>query len=234
MKTKKLNREMRYDTPEKKYIKSIMYEFDFSTDIMIVESQQLDGSADYTLLHYLLQDGDKAYFSEEYLPAGMSKRGAKKPDITAIVENPAAQKAKWFIYDMKDTVNNVQTAGKLCSQWHEGIEHLKTEYLNTISDYQIENSVGVIMRYWSKDKLLEDIQKYRERLEGKNQLLTARKVRTRANEYAERIRAAQFIIDGIFQDYDELSGETEEYTISYIDLAKTKDLCYMAHMNIQL
>lgn len=62
MKTKKLNREMRYDTPEKKYIKSIMYEFDFSTDIMIVESQQLDGSADYTLLHYLLQDGDKAIF----------------------------------------------------------------------------------------------------------------------------------------------------------------------------
>ena len=53
---------MRYDTPEKKYIKSIMYEFDFSTDIMIVESQQLDGSADYTLLHYLLQDGDKAIF----------------------------------------------------------------------------------------------------------------------------------------------------------------------------
>lgn len=35
MKTKKLNREMRYDTPEKKYIKSIMYEFDFSTDIML-------------------------------------------------------------------------------------------------------------------------------------------------------------------------------------------------------
>lgn len=103
MKTKKLNREMRYDTPEKKYIKSIMYEFDFSTDIMIVESQQLDGSADYTLLHYLLQDGDKAYFSEEYLPAGMSKRGAKKPDITAIVENPAAQKAKWFIYDIAET-----------------------------------------------------------------------------------------------------------------------------------
>lgn len=225
---------MRYDTPKKNYIKSVMYEFDFSTDIMVVESQKTDESVDHTLLHYQLQGGDKAYFSEEYLPVGMRKLGRKKPDITAIIENAANQKTKWFIYDMKDTVINVQTAGKLCSQWHEGIDHLTTEYLNTKSGYQVRNSVGVITRYWSKDKLLEDIRKCQERLEGKNQLLTARKALARVNEYTEKIRAAQCIIKGIFKDYDELSGESKEYTISYIDLVKIEELRYMAHIKIQL
>lgn len=234
MKTQKLKPGKRYDTPEKNYIKSTMYEFDFSTDIMVVETQNTDGSTDCTMLHYMLKNGDKAYFSEEYLPFGMSKRGVKKPDITAIIENPENTKAKWFIYDMKDTVINAQTAGKLCSQWHKGIEHLTSEYLETKSDYQMEDSVGVITRYWDKDKLQEDIQKYQERLTSGNQLLTARKSLPRVNEYRQKIKSAQYIIDGIFCDYDETTGERKEYIIHYIDLVKIEDLHYTAHMNIEL
>lgn len=37
MKTQKLKCEIRYDTVEKRYVKSAMYEFDFSTDILVVE-----------------------------------------------------------------------------------------------------------------------------------------------------------------------------------------------------
>ena len=75
MKTKKLKQGIKYDTPEKNYIKSTMYEFDFTTDIMVTEEQLKDASSDQTILHYLLKEGDKAYFSEEYLPAGMKKDG---------------------------------------------------------------------------------------------------------------------------------------------------------------
>lgn len=234
MKTKKLKQGIKYDTPEKNYIKSTMYEFDFTTDIMVTEEQLKDASSDQTILHYLLKEGDKAYFSEEYLPAGMKKDGVKKPDITAIIENSVDMKAKWYIYDMKDTVINAQVAGKLCNQWHKGIEHLSKEYLESKTEYQIEDSVGVIVRYWNKDKLQEDINTYEERLSNKNNLLTARKSLTKAGQYRERIRAAQNIIDGLYEDYDEISGDKKQYVIHYVDLVKTDDLLYTAHMNIRL
>ena len=103
MKTQKLKCEIRYDTVEKRYVKSAMYEFDFSTDILVVENHD-NKTVDQLLLQYELADGDKAYFSEEYLPAGMRKDGVKKPDITAMIENPVSMKLQWFIYDMKATV----------------------------------------------------------------------------------------------------------------------------------
>ena len=52
MKTKELKQGIKYDTPEKNYIKSTMYEFGFSTDIMVSEKQQKDESMDQTILHY--------------------------------------------------------------------------------------------------------------------------------------------------------------------------------------
>ena len=234
MKAERLRQEIKYDTPEKNYIKSKMYMFDFSTDIMVVEEQAQDGSKDQTILHYKLKEKEQAYFSEEYLPNGMKKEGQKKPDITAIVEASNNRKAKWFIGDMKDTVINVKTAGKLCGQWHKGIEHLKDEYLKTKAEYQIENSVGVITRYWDKDKLQEDIEEYRKRLGNKNELLSARKSLTKVNEYAEWIRSAENIIAGVYDDYDEDTGEWIQYRIQYIDLVKEADLLYVAHMDIRL
>ena len=235
MKAQKLKQGIEYDTPKKNYIKSTMYEFEFSTDIMVMEDQkQKDGSIDQTFLHFMLREGEKAYFSEEYLPAGMRKDGVKKPDITAIIESNVCMKIKWYVYDMKDTVINAKVAGKLCSQWHKGIEHLTKEYLETKTGYQIEDSVGVITRYWDRDKLQEDINTYEERLKNKNGLLTARKSLTKVSEYRERIRAAQNIIDGLYGDYDETSGEKNQYVIHYINLAKTESLLYTAHMDIRL
>lgn len=234
MKTKKLNSEIQYDTPEKNYIKSVMYKFDFSTDIMVVEKQQKDSSIDQTILHYILDEGETAYFSEEYLPVGMKKDGVKKPDITAIIENVGRMKAKWFIYDMKDTVINVQVAVKLCSQWHKGIEHLTREYLNTKSEFEIADSVGVITRYWDKDKLEKDINRYMARLHNDNGLLTARKSSTQVAQYKEKIRAAKNIVDGFYDDYSEISGERMQYKIQYINLIKKKELLYVAHMDIKL
>lgn len=182
----------------------------------------------------MLKENDKAYFSEEYLPVGMRKEGVRKPDITAIIENSASKKIKWFIYDMKDTVINAKVAGKLCSQWHVGIEHISKEYLEEKMEYQIENSVGVITRYWDKDKLQKDIDGYKERLDNKNGLLTARKSRAKIAEYSERIRAAQNIIDGFYDDYDEVSGDRIQYVIHYVDLVKMEDLLYTAQLDIEL
>lgn len=237
MKTKRLKNGIAYDTPQKNYIKSVMYEFDFDTSILVTQ-KQVDGSNDYTFLHYFLKEGDKAYFSEEYLPVGVRKEGVKKPDITAIIENENELKIKWFIYDMKDTVIDVKVAGKLCSQWHRGIENISKEYLDSKSTYNIEDSLGVITRHWDKDELKNKIHTYEQRLNellsNKNPLLTAKKSLTIANEYKERIRAAQNIIDGIYEDYDEISGDRKTYKIHYVYLVETEPLLYTVHMGIKL
>ncbi|MCM1046223.1 MAG: hypothetical protein NC417_12005 [Candidatus Gastranaerophilales bacterium] len=111
---------------------------------------------DRAILHYTLKNGERAYFSKEYIPEGMSKVGAKKPDITAILESSAERKAKWYIYDLKDTVINTKTVVKLCDQWHCGIEHIEEQYLNDLEEYRIESSLGVITRFWSCDMLQKE------------------------------------------------------------------------------
>ena len=237
MKTEKLHQGINYSTSKKNYTKSRMYEFDFSTDIMVEEDQD-DGTTDQTILQYIVNEKEKAYFSEEYLPAGMKKEGVKKPDITAMIENPVNKKLKWFIYDMKDTVKSTKVAMKLWSQWHQGIEHISKDYLDTKTDYQIEDSVGVITRCLNVKRLQEDVERYQQRIsnsENKNKkLLTARKSLPNETGYRERIRCGQNIIDGIFDDYDESSGEKKQYKIQYIELAKETDLLYKAYMDIKL
>lgn len=237
MKTEKLKQGINYSMSKKNYTKSKMYEFDFSTDIMVEENQD-DGTTDQTILQYALNGKEKAYFSEEYLPVGMKKEGVKKPDITAMVENPVNKKIKWFIYDMKDTLKGSRVAMKLCGQWHKGIEHIAKEYLETKTEYQIEDSVGVVTRCLDVKQLQKDIEGYKQRIgnsENENKrLLTARKNLQNEARYRERIRCGQNIIDGIFEDYDESSGEKKQYKIHYIELAKESDLLYRAYMDIKI
>lgn len=233
MKTQKLKQGIKYDTTQKNYSKSVMYEFDFSENILLEEKQK-DGTRDHTILHYRIGTGEKAYFSEEYIPVGVSKEGTKKPDITAIVENSTNKVTKWFIYDMKDTVINAKTALKLCSQWHSGIEHISTEYLQQLQGYHIENSVGVITRYWDKDKLRDEVKSYTEKIQNNNPLMTARKSLPKLNEYREKIQAMQNIIDESFVDCDEITGNKKTYKINYIDLVKADMMIYTAHMEIHL
>lgn len=135
------------------YIKSTMYWFDYSMDITVEEKQQISNTLDRVILHYTVRDGDRAYFSEEYLPEGMPKEGIKKPDITAMLENSAEKRVKWYIYDMKDTVIKADTALKLCSQWHSGIDHIESQFLNGLDGYSIESSLGVVSRFWSREML---------------------------------------------------------------------------------
>lgn len=237
MKTEKLKQGINYSTSKKNYTKSKMYEFDFSTDIMVEENQD-DGTTDQTILQYIVNEKEKAYFSEEYLPAGMKKEGVKKPDITAIIENSVNKKVKWFVYDMKDTVKSTKVAMKLWNQWHQGIEHISKEYLDTKTEYQIEDSVGVITRCLDTDQLRKDVEKYERIIDsnksGDKRLLTARKGLPKEFEYKTRIKCGQNIIDGIFDDYDEIFGEKKQYNIQYIELAKETDLLYKAHMDIKL
>ena len=53
---------------------------------------------------------------------------------------------------------------KLCGQWHEGIEHISNEYLETKSEYQIEDSVGVVTRCLNVKQLQEDVERYQQRI----------------------------------------------------------------------
>ena len=233
MKTQKLKPGVEYDTVDKKYDKTVMYKFDFSVNILVVEPQD-DGTSDQTTLIFALGEDECAYFSEEYRPVGMKKEGTKKPDITAIIENSNLKKIKWYIYDMKDTVNNAKTALKLCSQWHSGIEHISMEYLNSLNDYHIDHALGVITRCCNKEKLKKEIERYSKKINDTNQLMTARKSRTKIIEYREKIRAMECIIKDVFEDYEEMTESVRRYEIEYIPLVSTDGLVYKADKKINL
>ncbi len=227
MKAKKLEQGMGYE-------KRKMYWIDCPMDIAVEEKQD-NGTLDRTILHYAVRDGDKAYFSEEYLPEGISKDGVKMPDITAILESSAERRVKWYIYDMKDTVINAKTALKLCNQWHSGIEHIESRYLNDLDGYLVDGSLGVISRFWSREMLQKEKVIYEEKLNlaGSSNLLTARKSRPKQVEYKQRVKAVQFILDGIFVDDNEMGGRTS-YDIHHVCMTTTDKITYMAEMDIKL
>ncbi len=227
MKAQKLKQEMDYS-------KTVMYWFDCSRDITLEEEQPANHTLDRVVLHFTVRDGERAYFSKEYVPVGMSKKDTKKPDITAILENNTERKVKWYIYDLKDTVINTKTVLKLCSQWHSGIEHIEEQYLNSLDGYSIERSLGVITRYWNRDMLQKEKVAYMEKINqaGPGGLLTARKSRAKLEEYRQKVKAIQYILDGIFID-DEISGGEKSYEIHYICMITADKITYMAEMDIQ-
>lgn len=185
-------------------------------------------------MHYTVRDGDRCYFSKEYIPDGIPKKGTKKPDITAIMENNTERKVKWYIYDLKDTVINTKTVLKLCNQWHSGIEHIEEQYLNDLDGYSIDSSLGVITRYWNKDKLQELKDGYMEKIDqaGRGGLLTARKNRAKLDEYRQKVKAIQYILDGIFID-EEVSGGQKSYDIHCILMTTADKITYMTEMDIK-
>ncbi len=227
MKAQKLRQGKGYDN-------RVMYCFDCSMDITVEEKQPNTNTLDRAILHYIVRDGDKAYFSKEYVPIGMSKKDTKKPDITAIMESSAERKVKWYIYDIKDTVINTKTVLKLCSQWHSGIEHIEEQYLNDLDGYGIESSLGVITRYWNKDMLQKEKDAYMEKINQihRGGLLTARKSRTNLDEYRQKVKAIQYILDGIFID-EEISGGEKSYDIHYVCMTTTDKVTYTAEMDIK-
>ena len=227
MKAKKLKQGMDYN-------KSAMYWFDYSRDITVEEKQHTNNTLDRAILHYMVRDGDRAYFSEEYLPEGMPKEGTKKPDITAILESSTERRVKWYIYDLKDTVINAKTVLKLCSQWHSGIEHIESQYLNGLDGYNVESSLGVISRYWSREMLQKEKDDYEKKMNrvGGDVLLTARKSRTKLNEYRQKVKSIQFMLDGIFIN-EEISGNRVSYDIHYVCMTTADKITYTAEMDIQ-
>lgn len=229
MKAQKLRQGKGYDN-------RVMYWFDYTRDITVEEKQTNanTNTLDRVILHYTVKDGDKAYFSKEYVPMGMSKNDTKKPDITAILESSAERKVKWYIYDLKDTVINTKTVLKLCSQWHSGIEHIEEQYLYSLDGYSIQSSLGVITRYWNKDMLEKEKNDYVEKINQarRGELLTARKNWVKLEEYRQKIKAIQYILDGIFID-EEVSGGEKSYDIHYVCMTTADKITYTAEMDIK-
>lgn len=227
MKAQKLKQGMDWN-------RTVMYWFDHSRDIILEEEQPVSKTLDRVVLHYTVKDGEKAYFSNEYVPVGMSRKATKKPDITAMLESGDRRMVKWYIYDIKDTVINMNTVLKLCSQWHSGIAHIEEQYLSGLYGYGIERSLGVITRYWSSEKLQEEKERYQEKINQAKSggLLTARKSQAKLNEYRQKIKAVQYILDGVFID-NESYGEERSYDIHYISMARADETTYTAEMNIE-
>lgn len=215
------------------YQDHVMYEIESSKDVLVVEKQP-NKTEDQVLLNFQLNQGEKAYFGKEYVPYGKKAKKTKKPDITAIVENSANKKTKWFIYDIKDTVINAETAVKLCDQWHSGIEHISAEYLRDLEQYHIGDSLGVITRYWDKEKLNEKITECEEKINNKNPLMTARKSLQKVPEYKNRIKAMQYIINGLFEDCDETTGNRKIYVINYVNLVSSDGVTHRAELDVHI
>lgn len=214
------------------YVKSIMYWFDCTMDI-IVEEPQDKSECDKVILHFIMEKGEIGYFSKEYLPPEMPKEGVKKPDITAVLERTEEKKSKWYIYELKDDIAYAKTALKLCSQWYSGIEHLKSQYLNHLAGYNIDNSLGIILRHWNREKLQKEKDYYENRIKQESQLklLTAKKSQTVLNKYRQKVKAIQFILDGVFVFYNDM-GEKETYPINYIYMTETAPGVYSTEINV--
>lgn len=215
------------------YNKTVMYWFDRSMDIT-VEEKQKNNTLDKIILHFTVREGDMAYFGNEYVPVGMKKESTKKPDITAILENSVERKVKWYVYDMKDTVIDAKVALKLCNQWHSGIEHIEGQFLNSLEGYSVESSLGVIFRYWDRDMLQKEKDVYVGKINQivKNRLLTARKSLPKLDEYRQRVKAVQFILDGVFID-EALSGGRFSYDIHFVYMVTADKVAYTADMDIE-
>ncbi len=216
------------------YNKTVMYWFDRSMDITVEEKQKETSTLDRTILHFTVRDGDRAYFGNEYVPVGTEKGSTKKPDITAILESSAERKVKWYVYDMKDTLIRADTVLKLCNQWHKGIEHIEEQYLNSLDGYSVESSLGVISRYWDRDMLQKDKENNIRKIDqaGRNGLLTARKSIPKVGEYRQRVKAVQFILDGVFID-EKISGGRMSYDIHFVCMATADKVTYTAEMDIK-
>lgn len=63
-------------------------------------------------------------------------------------------------------------------------------------------------------------------------LLTARKSRANLDEYRQKVKAIQYIIDGIFID-EKASGGEKTYNIHYVHMTTADRIIYTAEMFIK-
>lgn len=189
--------------------KTELYEVRKSRDI-IVEEKQKDDSLDQVILEYSVVDGDVGYFAKEYRPAGVQKTGAKVIDITAVMLYNAEKCIRWHLYDIKDTLAGEHTVVQLYDQWNSGLRYLQQNILNQILGYSVLPDLGVITRYFDKERmkrLRDEYQKFCDEIEKNRQGMTLakRKKRTQIAKCRAVLKAAGEILDGNFRDENGLN-----------------------------
>ncbi|MCM1181994.1 MAG: hypothetical protein NC337_01305 [Roseburia sp.] len=172
-----------------------------------VEERQTDGSVDQVTLEYRMGENDVGYFAHEYLPEGMSKDGARRIDITAVVVNHEERFVKWYLYDIKAALAGEHTVVTLYNQWNAGVRYLRQYILKRVAGYPETPDLGVITRRYDEEKmkrLRDDCRRYCDEMERPSATMTLpqRKKRTDIAKYRARLKAAQAILDGTFLTED--------------------------------
>ena len=82
-------------------------------------------------------------------------------------------------------------------------------------------------------KLQKEKDYYESRIKQESQLklLTAKKSQTVLNKYRQKVKAIQFILDGVFVFYNDM-GEKETYPINYIYMTETAPGVYSTEINV--
>ncbi len=189
--------------------KGKLYEVEFrETPCLIpVEEKHEDGSLDQVVLDYHMEEGETGYFSKEYLPDNMSRDGAKRIDITAVMLNHQKRYVRWHLYDIKRTMAGENTVVTLSDQWNAGLGYLQQTVLNQIPEYLVTPDLGVITSNYDEERM----KRLRDRA-GKdceeagnsrqNLTLPQRKKRVDIAKYRAIFQASQAILDRKFQTED--------------------------------
>ena len=83
-----------------------------------------------------------------------------------------------------------------------------------------------------KDELVKEKEHYRGKIASVKTSIAARKSLVKIQEYKEKVRAIQWIIDEFFEDEEESTGEIKKYSIRFIPLKTDDRVIYKADMII--
>jgi len=180
-----------------------LYEMMSSRDILAGEAHA-DGSLEQVLLEYRINENDIGYYAQEYRPADVTKDGAKRIDITAVMLNHVDKYVRWHLYDIKSALAGDHTVVQLYDQWNSGLRYLQQNILNCVPGYSVVSDLGVITRCYDEERMIrlrDDCKRQCNEMEGykPNRTLAQQKKRTNIAKTRATLRAAQAILDRVFR-----------------------------------
>ncbi len=212
--------------------KTELYFINTSRTIEVIEEQQ-NGTRDIVHVEYTINSNDEGYFSKEYRPHNIPKKGAKVIDITSILIDNDDKECRWYLYDIKDTLMGKVTIMKLNDQWNSGLKYIKSNILNHLPEkYTEKYNLGVITRYYDENRIIS----LKERLENmcnsseEKVPLAMKKLKPILPQNIAELKVVKNILNKEFIPENCITNEV--YPIQILILQTVDDRNYSIHINV--
>lgn len=192
------------------FIKGQLNWFEISREVIFEEEQNNDRAT----FDYILEAGQLGCYSEEYLPNGLEKGGNKRIDVTALVIDEKQKKCCFRLYDLKTNIGSEGDLMKLAEQWKRGLFYVQNYILSMLQDYEIDGNVGVITRFYDKERIKRQIDVLQNEIRDKSMLgahsLVGRRMR---QEILKLVKRKELLADfyNLRYQYNSGDGNKVEY-----------------------